>query len=172
MCSEAKRTVMWRKGPMHMYKNPLLVALQSICNLCTFHIFTEIIVIQAMLLQEHNTSKLLKYCHITWYTVSFPMRLHDKQVWQSNVIGYAISCLRTFFIIGYKLAQSPCCYFEMNSTETTCNLNISDLPSSMMGNESVLVLELFNSSCNFVSNMNQLLVLVEHIHAGVCTWQY
>ena len=75
----------------------------------------------------------------------------------------------TRIIIGYKLAQSPCCYFEMNGTETTCNLTVNALPSSMVGDESVLKLQLVPARCNFVSNMSQLLVLVRHI-AGAGEW--
>ena len=71
---------------------------------------------------------------------------------------------------GYNLVR-PCCDFEMNSTETTCTVTINALPSSMVGDESVLVLELVPARCNFVSNMNQLLVFVEHLRAGVCTRQ-
>ena len=72
---------------------------------------------------------------------------------------------------GYNLVL-PCCNFEMNSTETTCPVTINSLPSSMVGNESVLVLELVPARCNYVSNMSQLVVFVEHIRAGVFTWQY
>ena len=72
-------------------------------------------------------------------------------------------------ILGYKLAQSPCCYFEMNGTEATCNLTVNALPSSMVGDESVLEFKLVSARCNFVSNMSQLLVLVRHI-AGAGEW--
>ena len=68
---------------------------------------------------------------------------------------------------GYNLTH-PCCNFEMNSTETTCNVTIN----SLVGNESVLVLELVPARCNYVSNMSQLVVFVEHIRAGLFTWQY
>ena len=77
--------------------------------------------------------------------------------------------ISTCVIIGYKLAQSPCCYFEMNGTEATCNLTVNALPSSMVGDESVLEFKLVPARCNFVSNMSQLLVLVRHI-AGAGEW--
>ena len=66
----------------------------------------------------------------------------------------------TRVILGHKLAQSPCCYFEMNDTEATCNLTVNAPPSSMVGDDSVFVLELVPARCNFVSNMSQLLCLV------------
>ena len=76
-------------------------------------------------------------------------------------------CLNLSFL-DYTLAPSPCCYFEINSTETTCPVTINDLPSIMMGDESVLVLELqlVPARCNFVSNMSQLLVHVKRNGSG------
>lgn len=71
----------------------------------------------------------------------------------------------TYFFVGYKLAQEPCCHFETNGTETTCTVNITALPFPT--EESLLVLKLVPTSCNFVSNRSQLLVFVEHIVAGM-----
>ena len=81
-------------------------------------------------------------------------------------MGYMLMTLYAYVnvIVGYKLAQDHCCYFETNSTESTCTVNITAPPSSMV---EVLVLELMPTGCNFVSNQSQLSVFVEHFAAGV-----
>lgn len=69
--------------------------------------------------------------------------------------------------VGYKLAKDPCCLSEVNDTEFTCTVNVTAMPSSMVGEERLLAFELESTDYNFVSNKRQMLVFVEHIVAGV-----
>ena len=70
-------------------------------------------------------------------------------------------------IAGPKLAQDGNCYFETNSTETTCTVNITAIPPSVVGGQSLLILELLPSDYNLVSNQSLLSVFLDRIAAGV-----
>ena len=54
----------------------------------------------------------------------------------------------------------------MNHTEIWCTVNVTDLPPPIVGEKSLLGLELVPTDYNFVSNWSQLLVFVERIGAG------
>ena len=83
-----------------------------------------------------------------------------------TLLNYSLR-LRMPCIVGYKLAQDRCCNFETNSTETTCIMNVTALPSSVMGGESTLVFQLLPTDYNVVSSQSQMFVFVDHIVAGM-----
>ena len=114
------------------------------------------------LLNESVDSKLRWICTSIVYPLKIYYAISDFY------LNYMLLSVPTNAIVGYKLGQDRCCFLETNNTEITCIVNITALPlPSMVGDQSVLVLELVPTDYSSVSIWNQLLVFVEHIGAGM-----
>lgn len=83
------------------------------------------------------------------------------------IVFISIQSVFLYTTLGCNLPQDACCFPKANSTNISCNITI-DLPSSMVEEDSSLILELCTTNHNLVCNQSQLTVTVVNTGAGVC----